>query len=126
MRDGIITLDEWKNHPQETRRILPYHDHKLYLCLIDGRGKEPHLYPVNRWHALSHIKTGKHITELLAATCEDGVGVIARWVHTGDGWKVSAMDTENQEWEEITDWEKETVVTRIPPCIFDDNPDYYQ
>lgn len=122
--NGVLILDAWKNRPMEVRRILPYHDHKLYLNLIDGRGKEPHLFPVHRWHLLSSVKQGKTYTEILAATCDDGIAVIARWTLVDSKWKVDAMDSEGCKWETITDWSDETVVTQTPPRVYDDNPSY--
>ena len=71
------------------------------------------------------IRDDNGIVELMAATCVDGIGVIANWrrLQSG-GWAVTALDTENAEWEEIKSEEEEPVpiepVPIRPPTHFDD------
>jgi hypothetical protein len=76
-----------------------------------------------RWHRLADITVDGVIIELLAATCDDGVGIIARWVMRTDGtWKVTAMDTEGGEWEVVRFFGEGEPIPPEPPTDFDDLP----
>lgn len=69
-----------------------------------------------RWHRLSAIHAGDILIELLAATSEDGIGVIARWRMRPDGtWQVAAMDTEGGRWEYIHEFREGEVIPARPP-----------
>lgn len=69
------------------------------------------------WHRLSSINLGPKIVELLAATSDDGIGVIARWKLREDGgWDVTAMDTESDEgMKPVTDFHEGECVPPTPP-----------
>lgn len=73
-----------------------------------------------RWHRLSELRDAKGVCELMAATCVDGIGVIAEWVRIPAGWQVSAMDTEEPKWAEVTDFHEGEPVPKSPPESFDD------
>lgn len=69
------------------------------------------------WLKLSSIRRGDQLIELLAATCHDGIGVIARWTwHNDRGWSVKAMDTESAEgMQPVTDFHDGECVPCAPP-----------
>lgn len=69
------------------------------------------------WHRLSSIHRGPQIVELLAASCDDGIGIIARWTLREDsGWDVAAMDTEAEDgMKPITDFHEGECVPATPP-----------
>ncbi len=74
------------------------------------------------WHLLSSViqdnrPAGDNLVELLAATCADGIGVIARWTRReGGGWDVEAMDTEGEEgMQPVTDFHEGEPVPATPP-----------
>lgn len=72
---------------------------------------------------LSTIHYGTQLSELMAASCEEGIGIIATWELQSDGsWKVEAMDTEGQEMREVTDFHEGEPVPPTPPTVFDDLP----
>lgn len=80
-------------------------------------------YSYLRWHRLSELTRDDVGTiELLAATCVDGIGCIARWVRREEGgWDVSAMDTEGGAgMQPVTDWHEGEPVPPEPPTFFDD------
>lgn len=83
---------------------------------IDEEGT-PRLADTNDWRVLSTIHHGDRLDELLAATCEDGIGVIARWTRRADGgWDVQAMDTEGG-MQPVTDFHEGECVPSTPPTI---------
>jgi hypothetical protein len=87
----------------------------------DGR-KDSHTGPDHlRWHKLTELTAGDRVIEVMAATCDDGIGVIARWTrNTDDSWKVTAMDTEGGEWETVRIFGDEETVPPEPPSHWDD------
>jgi hypothetical protein len=86
-----------------------------------GRGCNVATCSLLRWHRLADITVDDVIIELLAATCDDGVGIIARWVMRTDGtWKVTAMDTEGGEWEVVRFFGEGEPIPPEPPTDFDD------
>ncbi len=80
------------------------------------------------WQVLSTIRgeDGKLI-EMMATTCEDGIGIIARWlkrapasrfeVPLGHEWIVSAMDTEGGGMKPVTEFLDNEVVPPEPPDV---------
>ena len=79
-------------------------------------------YSYLRWHRLSSWTRGDELIELLAATCIDGIGCIARWEKAdGIGWNVSAMDTESESgMQAINYFDEDECIPSEPPTIFDD------
>lgn len=76
-----------------------------------------------RWHRLSELTRDDVGTiELLAASCCDGIGIIARWTRREDGtWEVWAWDTEMQgEMTEVVNFGDDEPVPPTPPTVFDD------
>ena len=71
-----------------------------------------------KWKILSTIKRGKQLREMMAASCIDGIGVIATWKLRNDGqWDVFAVTTEQST--PIFDWHEGEPVPRDPlSCIF--------
>lgn len=71
------------------------------------------------WHILSTIHHGFQLTELLAAACDDGIGIIARWTLREDGkWDVEAMDTESTDgMQPVTEFSEEEPVPATPPTL---------
>jgi hypothetical protein len=69
------------------------------------------------WHTLSSIYHGTRLTELLAAACDDGIGIIARWTRREDGaWDVEAMDTEGTDgMKPVTEFDEGESVPPEPP-----------
>lgn len=68
------------------------------------------------WKRLSHLSTDGKVTEIMAATSDDGIGILAEWILNPDGtWTVFAMDTEGGPWEEITDFGEGECVPPQPP-----------
>jgi hypothetical protein len=68
------------------------------------------------WRKLSSIYCGNSLVQFLAAACDDGIGIIARWTRDGDKWVVEAMDTENNEGMQlITDFHERECVPPEPP-----------
>lgn len=76
--------------------------------------------PAEEWHMLDSIRLGTKLTELLAATSVDGIGVIARWTLRDDGkWDVSAMDTEGDHgMQPVTEFGDEEAIPAEPPACF--------
>jgi len=73
------------------------------------------------WHRLSEITREGQVIELMAATSDDGIGVIARWTLRKDGsYEVWAMDTETCEWESIQCEREGEIVPLNPPTEFND------
>jgi hypothetical protein len=75
-----------------------------------------------RWHKLSEITVGGIAQEILGATCEEGIGVIARWVRLdGDMWEVEAIDTESGGWDLVAIFnDEDDIIPPSPPTIWDD------
>jgi len=73
-----------------------------------------------RWHKLSSISIGDVLTELMAATCENGIGVIVTWTRKDEGWEVFAMDTEGSGWERVFFFGPDDSIPATPPTEFDD------
>jgi hypothetical protein len=101
--------------------------------LLDNIGYHPGSCPVPlvevmteagmRWHRLAEIKHGDETVELMAASSEEGIGVIARWVLRPDKtWYVQAIDTEGGKWQPVDKYEVDEgdCVPLIPPTVFDD------
>lgn len=87
----------------------------------DGAALAPVAGSHLRWHRLVSLRCGGELIELLAATCVDGIGVIARWTYRpGGGWDVEAMDTEGGGMEPVTDFHEGEPVPPEPPTVFDD------
>lgn len=89
----------------------------------DGAALAPVAGSHLRWHRLNSITCDGKLIELLAATCEDGIGIIARWTRheRGEGgWDVEAMDTESCDMEFVTDFHEGEPVPPEPPTVFDD------
>ncbi len=73
-----------------------------------------------KWHILSTIHCGGLATEILAAACDEGIGIIARWVRRPKGgWDVFATDTEQADMTLIRDFEEECVPP-TPPDLDDE------
>tara|TARA_R110002050_G_scaffold191532_4_gene326319 strand:- start:459 stop:698 length:240 start_codon:yes stop_codon:yes gene_type:complete len=66
---------------------------------------------------LSSIRSEERLEEVMAAACDDGIGIIARWMRReDDGWNVDAMDTESdQGMRRVTDFGDEEPVPHAPP-----------
>ncbi len=93
-------------------------DPDIEIALIDDPNfRMPRLAGGNVWHVLSSITRGKKLIELLAATCEDGIGVMARWkLRCDDTWDVSAVDTESTDgMRPVTDFHDGECVSPMPP-----------
>jgi len=67
------------------------------------------------WHILSTISDDSGPVEVMAAADCDGIGVIARWVKRGSGWRVFATDTEQCGMVPIDDFGEEECVPSEPP-----------
>jgi hypothetical protein len=68
------------------------------------------------WIKLSELTLdGQGTSELMAAACFDGIGVIVRWTWNGNKWLVEAIDTENREMEEIIEDVEGDVIPLEPP-----------
>lgn len=80
----------------------------------------PAPYDYLRWHRLSEIRLGGEICELMAATSDEGIGVIARWARTPDGWMVTAIDSESGEAHQVADFHEGECVPPAPPVIWSD------
>jgi hypothetical protein len=73
-----------------------------------------------RWHKLTEIKAGGISTEVMGATCIDGIGVIACWTRQQDDeWEVTVIDTEIGTWGSRDDIEGDEIPSS-PPAIWDD------
>lgn len=73
-----------------------------------------------RWHRLSGTVSDGVTLDLEAASCCDGIPVLARWVRKEDGtYAVLALDGETQSWETVSDSDEECV-PRTPPTIWSD------
>jgi hypothetical protein len=70
----------------------------------------------NEWYMLSGL-TDSHgkIIQLTAAASSDGIPVIARWQKVEEGWHVTALDGESQEWEVVKHFTEEEFVPPEPP-----------
>ncbi|MDP3937320.1 MAG: hypothetical protein Q8R92_04195 [Deltaproteobacteria bacterium] len=67
------------------------------------------------WTALTRLRCGAVVEEVMAATQMDGIGVIASWLLRRDGtWRVRAVDTELGDW--ITEFGPEEGVPPEPPA----------
>lgn len=75
-----------------------------------------------RWHRLSELTDENGIIELMAASCVDGVGVIAFWERDEFGFEVTAMNTEGCVWEAVDFDDEANEIPRKPPTDFDDLP----
>lgn len=76
-----------------------------------------------RWHRLSTFTLGDKEIEVLAASCEDGIGFMVQWVWNNETNKydVACMSTESNGWENVRfDLEEETYIPEEPPTIWDD------
>lgn len=72
------------------------------------------------WHRLNMLCVGDQVTELMAASEDDGIGFIARWIRQEDGtWSVWAIDTESdQGMQRVTDFhEGEPIPPEPPPAL---------
>jgi hypothetical protein len=70
------------------------------------------------WHILEMVThDGIGPVEVMAAACDDGIGILARWVRRddGSGWDVFAMDTEGAGLLPVTDFGEEECVPPEPP-----------
>lgn len=46
------------------------------------------------WKVISKILHGEDVAEVMATSCQDGIGILARWVKTPEGWTVMVWHTE--------------------------------
>lgn len=76
----------------------------------------------HRWHFLGGLSTIDGPIEVMAATSEDGIGVVAFWKLESDGWHTSAMDTEIGVWEDVTEYSPDDgySIPLTPPTVWDD------
>lgn len=115
--EDLADQDNWYVLDGKCRSIsLPCgEDPDIEVTLIEAPEFER---AVNReWKFLSSLRRGNQLTELLAASCEDGIGIIARWTIREDGgWDVTAMDTEGDGgMEPVTDFGEEECIPATPP-----------
>lgn len=70
------------------------------------------------WHVLNSITNGNDLMEVMMATSEDGIGIIARWKRATieSPWNVTAIDTE-QGMERVVFFEEGECVPENPPCL---------
>lgn len=102
----------------DENQILVIYDHAVRArILTEQTDAIPRSADTSEWRTLSRITHGNQLTELLAATCDDGIGVIARWTRREDGgWDVEAMDTEGTKgMERVTDFSEGECVPPEPP-----------
>lgn len=114
--EELMAIHKWT--PEKVARLKNLHE------IFQGVGKTQE-HPTNenglRWHKLTELTVGDRVIEVMAATCDDGIGVIARWTRNADdSWKVTAMDTEGGEWETVRIFGDEETVPPEPPSHWDD------
>ena len=73
-----------------------------------------------RWHRLTGVSSGGRATEIMAATCIDGIGVIVNWTRRRGHWDCEALDTEGQVWEAVDFEDEANIIPAAPPEIWDD------
>lgn len=73
-----------------------------------------------RWHMLTGLSDKFGLTEVMAATCLDGIGVFVRWVRVNGDWSAKAMDTESGEWEPVDYEDEANEIPANPPDVWDD------
>jgi hypothetical protein len=100
----------------DENQILVIYDHAVRARVLT---EQPEVGNAPSWHHLSSLREGDQLTELLASTSEDGIGIIARWMRRDDGtWAVTAMDTEGKGgMKRVTDFHEGEPVPPTPPDV---------
>lgn len=117
--EDLADQDAW--HEVDGRAVsisLPCgEDPNIEIAMIDDPGfAMPRWEGGYLWHVLSTIRVGKELREMLAASCVDGIGVMARWMRRDDGtWEVKAVDTESDDMKPVTDFHEGESVPPEPP-----------
>lgn len=68
------------------------------------------------WHRLNYGTSGDRVVHVMAATSDDGIGVIARWTLADGEWSVEAMDTEGGGWCPVNPLDEGEIVPLEPPA----------
>lgn len=88
-------------------------------CVLHGWCDTDELEPpvqLIEWHLLSKMTFGNKPTEIMAASCQEGIGIIAEWKLREDGeWDVFAIDTEGQCYAPVTHFGDEECIPESPP-----------